>query len=162
MHAIDWICLVVVLASLLLGAWRGLLYESLSVAGWVAAYLAARWAAPLVGQSLPMGDSAEGLRVAAGFTLVFVGVAFLGSLLAWMARGAVRALGMRPVDRVFGAVFGTLRGTLIMLVLAALAQMTTLREAPWWQDSISGPWLRLALRELQPWLPAALAQYLSA
>ena len=40
--------------------------------------------------------------------------------------------------------------------------MTTLREAPWWQESFSGPWLQLALQELQPWLPAALAQYLSA
>lgn len=162
MHAIDWICLGIVLASLLLGAWRGLLYESMSLAGWVLAYFAARWAASAVGHALPMGDSPEGLRVAAGFVLVFVGFVFLGSMLAWAARGAARALGLRPADRLFGAVFGAARGLLLLLVLAALAQMTTLRAAPWWHDSISGPWLQQALQRLQPWLPAALGQYLSA
>lgn len=162
MHPVDWICLCIVLASLLLGAWRGLLYEALSVAGWVAAYFAARWAAPLVGHALPMGDALDGLRVAAGFTLVFVGVAFLGGMLAWAARGAARALGMRPVDRVFGAVFGAVRGLLLVLVLALAARMTALRDAPWWHDSISGPWALLAIGHLQPWLPPALAQHLSA
>ena len=31
--AIDWLALTVLIASLLLGAWRGLLYEVLSLAG---------------------------------------------------------------------------------------------------------------------------------
>ena len=64
--AIDWLALTVVTASLLLGAWRGLLYEVLALAGWVLAFLAARWAAPLVGQWLPMGESPEPLRHAVG------------------------------------------------------------------------------------------------
>ena len=43
LSAIDWLALFVVVASLLLGLWRGLLYEVLALAGWVIAFLAARW-----------------------------------------------------------------------------------------------------------------------
>ena len=97
--AIDWLALTVVTASLLLGAWRGLLYEVLALAGWVLAFLAARWAAPLVGQWLPMGESPEPLRHAVGFALVFIATAFACGLLAALARRASRALGVRPVQR---------------------------------------------------------------
>jgi membrane protein required for colicin V production len=35
----DWVLLTVLALSLLLGAWRGLVFEVLSVLGWVAAFL---------------------------------------------------------------------------------------------------------------------------
>ena len=89
--AIDWLALTVLIASLLLGAWRGLLYEVLSLAGWVVAFLAARWAAPVVGDWLPMGESSEPLRYAAGFALVFIATAFLCGMLAALARHAAKA-----------------------------------------------------------------------
>ena len=123
MHPFDWICLGILLASLLLGAWRGLLYEALSLGGWVLAYFAARWVAEPLGHVLPMGDASAEWRFAAGFVLVFIAVAFAGGMLAWAVRGAARALGMRPVDRLLGAVFGVLRGALLLLVLAAAIQL---------------------------------------
>ncbi|CAM5783656.1 CvpA family protein [Ottowia pentelensis] len=158
MHPTDWICLAVLLGSLLLGAWRGLLYEALSVAGWVAAYFVARWAADWVGQALPMGEAPAEWRFAAGFVLVFIVVAFGGGMLAWAVRGAARALGMRPVDRVLGAVFGALRGVLLLLVLAVVVQVTGQGQAPWWRESASGAWLQGMLGQLHPVLPAALVQ----
>ena len=161
MHPFDWICLGIVLASLVLGAWRGLLYEALSLGGWVLAYFAARWAAEPLGQALPMGDAPTVWRAAAGFVLVFIAVAFAGGMLAWAVRGAARALGMRPVDRLLGAVFGVLRGALLLLVLAAAIQLAGQGGEPWWRESASGPWLNQALAQLRPILPPALGQYLS-
>ena len=161
MHPTDWICLAVVLDSLLLGAWRGLLYEAFSVAGWVVAYVVACWAVEWVGRALPMGEAPDEWRFAAGFVLVFIVVAFAGGMLAWAVRGAARALGMRPVDRVLGAVFGALRGALLLLVLAIVVQLTGQGQAPWWRQSVSGAWLQGVLGQLRPVLPAALGQYLS-
>ena len=161
MHPIDWICLGVLLGSLLLGAWRGLLYEALSLAGWVAAYFVARWLAEWVGQALPMGDAPAEWRFAAGFVLVFIVVAFAGGMLAWAVRSAARALGMRPVDRILGAVFGALRGALLLLLLAIAVQLTGQGQAPWWRESASGPWLLGVLAQLHPVLPPALGQFLS-
>ncbi len=162
LSAIDWLALIVVLASLLLGLWRGLLYEVLALAGWVVAFVAARWAAPVVGGWLPMGESPEPLRYAVGFALVFIATAFLCGMLASLARRAARAVGARPVDRMFGALFGVLRAGLLLLLLAALVVMTPLRNEPWWRQSVSGPWLEIALSRLQPWLPESFGKHLSA
>ena len=161
LSAIDWLGLTVLIASLLLGAWRGLLYEALSLGGWVLAYFAARWVAEPLGHALPMGDASAEWRFAAGFVLVFIAVAFAGGMLAWAVRGAARALGMRPVDRLLGAVFGVLRGALLLLVLAAAIQLAGQGGEPWWRESASGPWLNQALAQLRPILPPALGQYLS-
>ena len=57
MAALDWIALAVVVASSLVGAWRGLIFEVLSLAGWVLAFVAAYWWATDLAALLPMGDS---------------------------------------------------------------------------------------------------------
>ena len=49
MLVLDWICVAVLLGSLLLGAWRGLVYEVVSVASWIAAFFLAQWFAVEVG-----------------------------------------------------------------------------------------------------------------
>ena len=69
---LDWICVAVLLVSLLVGAWRGLVVEVLSVASWLAAFVLAQWFAPDVAAKLPMAGAAEPVRYAAGFVLVFV------------------------------------------------------------------------------------------
>ncbi|WP_028602381.1 CvpA family protein [Ottowia thiooxydans] len=159
MSGVDWICLTVAVASLLLGAWRGFLYEVLALGSWVFAFFAARWAAPVVGLWLPMGESPEGVRYAAGFALVFISAAFLGGMLAWAARRGATALGVRPVDRVFGAVFGAARGLALLLVGAAIIGMTPAREALWWQESVSAHWLEATLGALHPMLPEPVGKY---
>jgi len=42
MAALDWIFAVVLLLSMALGAWRGLVYEVLSLVNWVVAFVLAR------------------------------------------------------------------------------------------------------------------------
>ena len=162
LSALDWICAALLLASLILGAWRGLVFELMSLAGWVVAFLAARWSAETVGNWLPMGESPEPLRYAAGFVLVFIAVAFLCGMLASLARRATKALGVRPVDRVFGALFGALRGALVLVVLAALVLMTPMRDEAWWRSSLSAAWLEMSLSWLHPLLPESFGKYLSA
>lgn len=55
MAALDWFFLAVLGLSLCLGAWRGLVYELLSLAGWVLAFWAAQWWAADAGALLPLG-----------------------------------------------------------------------------------------------------------
>ena len=162
LSALDWICAAVLLASLILGAWRGLVFELMSIAGWVIAFIAARWAGDVVGQWLPMGESPEPLRHAVGFALVFIATAFACGLLAALARRASRALGVRPVDRGFGALFGLLRGGLLLLLATALVRLTPLHEQPWWRQSLSARWLEMALQQLPPFLPESFGKFLSA
>ena len=48
MATLDWIFLAVLLVSMVVGAWRGLVYEMLSLANWVAAFVLAQWFGPAV------------------------------------------------------------------------------------------------------------------
>ena len=113
MASLDWIFAVVLLASMAIGAWRGLVFEVLSVAGWVASFFVAQWFAPDMAAVLPLGDSDGALRYAAGFIVVFVGAVFACGFLAWLAKKLVDAIGLRPADRTLGAVFGVLRGVVV-------------------------------------------------
>lgn len=158
--ATDWILLMVLAASLVLGAWRGLVYEMVSVLGWVAAFVLAQWFAPDVAARVPMGGASEPVRHAVAFVLVFVLTAFAGGLLAWLTRKLVEAIGLRPVDRALGAAFGLVRGVVILLAVALVVGMTPLRTSPWWQESAGAGILAALLKGLKPALPAAFGQYL--
>ena len=160
MSAVDWVLLAVLLGSLLLGAWRGLVFEVLSLAGWALAFLAARAGAPLLADVLPMGASPAPLRHGAAFVLVFIGTAFGVGLLAALLRKLLSSAGLRPVDRVLGAAFGALRAALLLLVAALAVQWLGLRQPLGWDEARGARWLDAGVAALRPWLPAALGHAL--
>ena len=123
MVALDWIFIATLLLSLLIGAWRGLVYEVLSLGTWIAAFVLAQWFAPLAANYLPMAGATEMVRYAAGFVLVFIGAVFAGSILTWLVSRLFQAAGLRPADRVLGAVFGAMRGVVLLLVAAVILSM---------------------------------------
>jgi membrane protein required for colicin V production len=157
---LDWVFLAVLLASLLLGLLRGLVYEVLSVMSWLAAFVLAQWLAPQAGDWLPMAASAEPVRYAAGFAVVFILAVFAGGLVAWGMRKLVEAAGLRPVDRALGAAFGVVRGVVLLLAAAVVVNMTPLRTAAWWTESVGAGVSTAALRGLKPVLPERFGQYL--
>ena len=145
-----------------LGAWRGLVYEVLSVLGWAAAFIVAQLYAATVGQMLPMQGATDALRYAAGFVLSFIASAFAAGLLAWLAKKLIETVGLRPVDRTLGAFFGLLRGVLILLAAATAVLMTPLKEGEWWKQSTGAGILSATLKAVKPILPHEVGQYISA
>lgn len=159
--ALDWLLLALLLMSMLIGAWRGLVYEVLAVLGWIAAFVMAQAVGGMVGQLLPLGSASESLRYAAGFASVFVATALLAGLLSWLASRAIQNIGLRPVDRILGAGFGALRGLLILLALVTLVQLSPLKDGPWWQKSQGYLLLETGLKKLKPVLPSELGKYIT-
>jgi membrane protein required for colicin V production len=160
--ALDWILLAVLLISCLIGMARGLVYEALVLAGWVAAYFAARWGGAPLGLLLPLGGTSADLRTGVGSTLVFIVVAFACGWFAWKARRTVRFMGLRPVDGLLGAVFGAARALIVLLAVTALVNLTPLAHEPWWNASAGARWLETTLHQLYPYLPPQALHYLSA
>lgn len=160
MSTLDWIFAVVMLASMLLGAWRGLVYEVLSLLGWLAAFFLARCFAPDVAQFLPMSGASEVLRYAAGFLLVFVATVMLSSLLATVLKKLLATVGLRPVDRALGAVFGASRGVLLLLMATMLAGMTPLKDSQAWSESQGIGMAEQMLKGIKPVLPPELDRFL--
>ncbi len=160
MPVLDWIFVAVLVISLMVGAWRGLVYELLSLVNWIAAFVLAQWLAPDVAHYLPVSNATEVVRYGAGFVVVFVVALFAGGLLAFGVRKLVEAVGLRPVDRVLGAAFGLARGTVVLLALAVVAGMTPVVKSPWWQESTGAGVTTVALKGLKPVLPEDFGKYL--
>ncbi len=147
---------------MVIGAWRGLVYEVLSVLGWVASFFLAQWAAPRVASQLPLLHSAsEPVRYAAAFLLIFIAAVFAAGLLAFLLKKLVQAIGLRPVDRTLGAGFGLVRGLILLLAATVVIDMTALKTSNWWRESEGAAMLTATLRGLKPMLPEQFAKVLN-
>jgi membrane protein required for colicin V production len=145
---VDIGLLTFLMLSVVVGVTRGLVFEVLSLAGWFVAYFAALlwsdWVLPLV----PVGEPGSQLRHGVAFAAVFLAVLIACNLAARLVRSLVRATPLSPVDRLFGAAFGTLRGTIGLLFLAAVVGMTPLAHSTQWQQSLGAVWLKALLQTL--------------
>jgi membrane protein required for colicin V production len=160
MATLDWIFLAVLAASFLVGAWRGLVYEVLSVMSWIAAFVLAQWLAPDAARWLPVQRAPEAGQYAIGFIAVFIAVVFAGALLAWLTKKMVQAVGLRPVDRTLGAAFGLIRGAVLLMAVAVVINMSPARTAAWWTESKGAAMSMAALKGLKPVLPERFGKYL--
>ena len=160
MGLVDGCLLAVLLLSLCIGAWRGLVYELVSLAGWAAAFVAAQWLANDAANYLPLSGVDPAIRYAAGFLVVFIAAIFASALVAFVAQKLVAAMGMRPADRALGALFGAVRGAILLLVATVVIQVTPLHTGQWWQESKGAPVLVAVLGGLKPALPVQLGRYL--
>ena len=146
------------MVSLLLGAYRGLVYEVLSLLGWAVSFYAAQWFAPEVASMLPWPTASEPVRYGAAFVLVFVAVLFAAGLLSALLKKLVDSIGLRPVDRTLGAGFGVLRGLILLLAATLVIEMTALKSSGWWLESSGAQMLMAGLARIKPLLPEQFAR----
>ena len=161
MTSLDWILMAIGALSALWGLWRGLVREVLSLAGWVASFLLAQQYAAQAGELLPWTDSSDTLRHLAGFVLVFILVLVLSTVLAMLLKKLASVAGLGPLDRLLGAVFGALRGLLLLLSVGIVVGLSSWRDHELWQASVVAQWLQQTLGTLRPLLPAEFGRYLN-
>jgi membrane protein required for colicin V production len=120
---VDGIVLAVIALSAVLAYARGLVRESLSIAGWVAAALAGFYFAPMLEplmREVPvlsdlLGTNCE-LGILAGFAAAFVVALVLVSLVTPLLAGAVQNSAVGPIDQGLGFLFGIARGVLLVVI----------------------------------------------
>ncbi len=146
--------------SVLLGLWRGLVHEVLSIVGWVAAFVLAHTFASAVGQMFNMQGVQSQFRYMLGFAAVFIGTLVSCGLLTWVFKKMISSVGLTSLDRTLGATFGMVRGLMILLALSAVVLMTPLRNSDMWAQSAGAGVLSGWLKIIQPMLPRELNQYI--
>jgi membrane protein required for colicin V production len=159
---VDGTLLAVLAVSVLVGLWRGFTLEAMSLAGWVVAYFAAQWAVPQVAGRIGIGDPGSALNHAAAFALCFFAALLAWALLARLLRLLVHATPLTLPDRALGAVFGLLRGAVLLLALATVVKLTPAAQSEPWQASSGARWLSATVQIIKPMLPPDVAQWLSA
>ena len=157
---VDLLLLGVLLLSVLVGLWRGLVFELMSLVGWIVAYVAAQVASPLMAAYIPVGAPGSALHQGAAFVATFILALISWALLARLVRLALHATPLTALDRLLGAGFGLLRGGVLLLALATAVAFTPAVRSSAWQASQGAAWLALALQGLKPVLPVDVARHL--
>lgn len=161
MAQLNWVDLAlgfVLLLSVIIGLWRGLVYELLSLVGWVVAFVVAQTYGATVATWLPLGASGSLARLAFAYGVTFFATLIVWTLLAKLVRLMISATPLSVLDRALGCVFGFARGLVILLVVALLVSFTPLAHEPAWQSSRGAQWLGMVLHSLQPLWPSSPAR----
>jgi membrane protein required for colicin V production len=121
---------------MLFGAIRGFLRESVALLGWlVGLWLAWRYAPllqPYIGGSLAGTELQEWVARLILLLGAVLAAWIIGSLLGYLVQRSGLTLG---VDRILGAVFGLVRGAVIVGFAVMLAQAALMQDEPWWKQS---------------------------
>ncbi len=120
----DGIVAFVMLFSGILAYSRGLLRETLAIAGWIVAAIGAFFIAPLATPlvyEIPflsdiIGSSCE-LSIISAFIVTFILVLIVVSVLVPVLSGTVRNSALGGIDQMLGLMFGILRGLVLVLVV---------------------------------------------
>lgn len=158
MTVFDYAVVAIVAASVLLGVWRGLVSEVLALAAWVAALLTGRELAPGMAPVFSDWLKEPALQYAAAFAVIVVAVLVMVALTRLALSKLLRAIGLGPLDRFLGAVFGVARGVLVVLLCVLVGGLTMLPQQAWWRQAWLAPPLETAVLASKPWLPAAVAK----
>jgi membrane protein required for colicin V production len=157
---VDWALLAVLFVSVVVGLWRGLVFEVLSLVGWVVAFIAAQAFASGVAAVLPIGVPGSALNHGVAFALTFVLALVIWALGSRLLRRIIHATPLQPVDRMLGGVFGLARGAVLLLAVATVVMLSPAQRSAAWQQSRGAAWLATALQGLKPVLPDAIGQRL--
>lgn len=155
---LDWALVSVLALSMVVGLVRGFVFECLSLAGWVVAWFVAQWAAPWLGPHIPLGSAGSALNLGLAFALAFIGALMVWALLARLVRLLIHATPLSVVDRLLGALFGVLRGAVLLLAVATVVALTPASQSKGWRTSEGARWLGQALATLKPLLPEPVAR----
>lgn len=135
MIAVDYIILVILLISAIMGLVRGLLREAIAVITWILAIILAWTFAsslePLLGGVL-VGSP---MRIWAARIIIFIGVLLLGGATSVVVAQYVRVSIFNALDKFLGLVFGILRGVLMIGAFTIVIQTLRMDQDRSWQNS---------------------------
>lgn len=117
MNGLDWAIAGILVLSAVHAAAQGFVFEAFSLAGTVLGYLIAAWGYTVVAGYLSPLVKSDVVAAGFGFLLIFIGVAILAGMTGRIVRWAAHSVGLRGMDRVLGAMFGLVRGGVVVMVL---------------------------------------------
>jgi membrane protein required for colicin V production len=140
MNATDYMVIVAIVLSAVVGAARGFLREAVAVVSWVLALFLAWHFSDLVAPHLGglMADSQ--VRPWAARVIIVALVLLLGAGVGALLAHFVRLSIFSGADRLLGFAFGVLRGWVLLGVFVILGQLLRLQEEPWWRHSLLIPY----------------------
>jgi membrane protein required for colicin V production len=159
LNILDIVIISIIGISGLVGIFRGLVRELMSLVGWiVSAWLAWRFAslfAPVFDSIIQSPD----VRMAAAFISIFLASLVSFALLSHFISKIMSQSALKGMDRTLGMLFGVLRGAIIVAVLAMLIQSTQFAKESWWIESLLKDYFLLVAAYGMSMMPAEVSKF---
>ena len=114
---VDYGVALVLIVSALLAILRGMTREVLGLAGWIASILIANYTAPQLGIAINDTLNLGGFGRALGWGIPFAATVVISFIIASLIAPGLTRVGLGSLDRWFGAMFGVIRGVLLVLLI---------------------------------------------
>ena len=148
MTQVDNLILAVIAISSAFGVRRGFIKEIMSLLSWIAALLVSRIYSGSLATILENLVDNPSVRYVIAFSILFVIIITLGTLLNHFMSKLLIVTGLKTIDRLLGAVFGIARGTVIVLVVLFILNVFV-SGSEWWQQSTLIPYGMVLIEESQ-------------
>lgn len=156
----DYLVMVIISLSLILGLFRGMVKEVLSLVNWALAfYVANTYGEQLIVYLDWTQALSPAMKALVGCAAAFLASMIVGSIIIGLLGRIISAAGLGFMDRGLGGVFGLGRGVIIVLTLVTAAGFTSLPKQPFWRDAVLSPYAEDAMREIKPHLPESVAKW---
>lgn len=157
---LDIAILLIILLSTVISIVRGFAKDAISLAAWILAFVIAISLADKFAIILP--DSMEDPRLRSGVSIavLFLATLIMGMVANFLLTGFINMVKMQNIDRGLGALFGFIRGIVIICLLTVIGTYIGLNHADWWEDSTLIPVAGRVLKTMEPLLPDSFAQYI--
>ncbi len=143
----DWLIVLAIVTSVVIGLIRGFVVEVMALVVWVVAVIASVLLAPRLSEALTASIESPAARIFLAYGLVFVGTLLVGAVLTWMLRKLVAGTGLSGTDRMLGAIFGIARGGALVVIVVLMLGLTPFPRETWWRQSLLlPPFVQLAER----------------
>lgn len=153
-------CIIAALGlSVLMGLWRGFIGEVLALACWALAFWVAWTFGPKLAARLSSIDLPSA-RLLLGYAICFISMLIAGAIVSFLMRKLVAGSGLSGTDRMFGMLFGLIRGLILVALTVLLLGFTPFPRDPWWHQSQLLPVFQQSAQWLSARLPAEVTQYL--
>jgi len=155
MALIDWAIVIILIVSVLSAAKHGFFVEAFSLAGVVLGLLLASWNYQKLLPWIAGWVHSPGIADAIAFIAIALAVMVLAGLAGRLIRWSVRSIGLGWVDRLTGALFGLLKGC-VLVTLGVMAIAAFLPKATWLENSKLAPYFLSMAHQASVVTPAEL------
>ncbi len=158
--AVDLGLIALFVISMLVGIYRGLVKEILSLISWVAAAWVAFVYGPAAAEFVRPYVSQPPLDLAIAYVLVFVAALIVLSIISFLIGKLFSATGLSGIDRTLGMIFGLLRAALVVGAVILVGRFMAFEEHSWWTDAHLLDYFEPVTEWIKTYLPAKISDQL--
>ena len=158
MNPLDIIIIAILGFSLVRGIFRGLIKELSSIIGVLAGFYAAYTYYPYVAGLFAKWISNSGYRSILGFLIIFCAILILVGILGVLIKYVLKIASLGWFDRTCGAVFGLVKGVLIVSVVILMLTTFLPKGAPFIRKSLLAPHVMMISEKMIKMVPPDMKQ----